>query len=202
MMTNHQWLIYKIFTSIVWAFMVSAGFYINFYVGIVSLTLGLLSIQLYLHSGFSRRYSSLTENMVCLNATIAIFLFTKYLPHWSLSAIILLGLWYIWFMKRWVYRKERYLNLQEALMTHKFVKREGSSSAFCYYKANTGPYKDLVDCDYFVTLEDGLLNFSTSAPDMYAEEILATNYEIFDISEEEVQYAKEASEKLENLGAT
>lgn len=79
------------------------------------------------------------------------------------------------------------MNLQEAILTNLFVSREKwGNSAFCYFLPNTGPYKDLVDCDYFVFLEDGEVCFSTSGPDLYGEDFLASDYIIYKLTNEDV----------------
>lgn len=62
------------------------------------------------------------------------------------------------------------------MLSHKFVFRPNwLDSGFTYYLANTGPHKDLVDCDYFVIKEDGEEFFSTSI-DLYPEDLLAEDY--------------------------
>ncbi len=67
------------------------------------------------------------------------------------------------------------MTIQEALLTYKYFKRPMWDHKVCYFKAKTGPFHDLVDCDYFVTNEDGEDRFTTSL-DVYGEEILATDY--------------------------
>lgn len=71
------------------------------------------------------------------------------------------------------------MKLEAALKSHTYVKRQHWDSCFCYYEAGTGPYSKegsgLVDCDYFVFIEDGIKTFSTSI-DLYAEDIMADDY--------------------------
>lgn len=90
------------------------------------------------------------------------------------------------------------MTLQEALRTRQYVRRASNpdGGAFCWHEPKTGPYKDVVECDYFSFYEDGFLTFSTSAPDMYASEILADDYEVVQFSPVEIQQAFERTEAL------
>lgn len=89
------------------------------------------------------------------------------------------------------------MKIQEAIQTNKYMKRSHwEDSAFCHYLANTGPYKDLVDCDYFCFYEDGFLTFSTSGPDLYAEDLLADDYEISKVSDSQILEAYKKSESF------
>jgi uncharacterized protein YwgA len=89
------------------------------------------------------------------------------------------------------------MNLTEAIKTNQYVKRKDwDNTSFCHYLPNTGPYKSLVDCDYFCFIEDGFISFSTTGPDLYAEEIMAQDYEMANITEADVL---EAYRKTENL---
>lgn len=89
------------------------------------------------------------------------------------------------------------MNIQEALKTNHYVKRpHWDYQSFCYYLPNTGPYKDLVECDYFCFYEDGFLSFSTSMPDLYAQDVLADDFEIAQISESEIIEAYKKSELM------
>lgn len=75
------------------------------------------------------------------------------------------------------------MNLQDALLTYKKVSRDvekNSKDWVCYYKKGTGPYFNLVDCDYFVICEDGVENFSTSL-DLYPADILAEDWQILSV---------------------
>jgi len=68
------------------------------------------------------------------------------------------------------------MTLKEAMLTNKFVYRPNwYDRGFTYFLPKTGPYKDLVDCDYFVIKEDGEEFFSTSI-DFYPEDLLAEDY--------------------------
>jgi len=68
------------------------------------------------------------------------------------------------------------MNLHEAMRTHKYFKRpHWDLSKICWFNAQTGPYSELVSCDYFVIYEYGIETFSTSL-DLYAEDILANDY--------------------------
>lgn len=51
----------------------------------------------------------------------------------------------------------------------------GKDTHIQYCLPNTGPYKDTVDCDYFVVTEDSISSFSTSL-DLYPEDIKASDY--------------------------
>ena len=90
------------------------------------------------------------------------------------------------------------MTIQEALKTHKFIHRPhwGAETCFCYHAAKTGPFKDLVDCDYFTVLEDGFLTFSTSSPDFYAEDLFANDYQIREVSDEELKAAIEKTKEV------
>lgn len=92
-----------------------------------------------------------------------------------------------------------YMNYLEAIKTNKYVRRPSwdEGDCFCFYKPLTGPYKDLVDCDYFVFIEDGFISFSTSGPDLYSEDLLAQDYEVVNMEEKKVLEIKKATEKLE-----
>lgn len=89
------------------------------------------------------------------------------------------------------------MNIQEAIKTNQYVSRPlWENQAFCHYLPNTGPYKDLVSCDYFVFYEDGFLSFSTSGPDLYAEDISANDYEISKLTQKDIDEAYINSQKL------
>lgn len=88
------------------------------------------------------------------------------------------------------------MNIQEALKTRKYVRRRNKDFAFCWHEPKTGPYRGLVSCDYFSFYEDGFLTFSTSAPDFYAEDLLAEDFEIFEVTELEIELAKQRTDGL------
>lgn len=72
------------------------------------------------------------------------------------------------------------MKLIEAMLSLKTFKRPHSLQAAQYFLAKTGPYKDLVSCDYFVIYSNVdtkniEVNFSTSL-DLYPEDILADDY--------------------------
>lgn len=67
------------------------------------------------------------------------------------------------------------MTIQDALKLNKYVKRPHWDSSFCHFQGGTGPFKELVGCNYIVVIEDGIANFSTSI-DLYPEDILATDY--------------------------
>lgn len=73
------------------------------------------------------------------------------------------------------------MNLKEAILTYKKVRRPhwDENDSFQYFKAKTGPYKELVDCDYLVLQESGVESFSTSI-DLYPEDILSEDYEVLE----------------------
>ena len=74
------------------------------------------------------------------------------------------------------------MNLKDAILSLKPFKRKNDDSYSQYFKANTGPFKDTVECDYF---SHGFENdpskgmFSTSI-DLYASDITADDYELKD----------------------
>ncbi len=72
------------------------------------------------------------------------------------------------------------MTLQEALNTHKEVRRPSRYAGVQLYKAGTGPHKDLVDCSYFVIREfdETEAYFSTSL-DLYPEDIFASDWEVW-----------------------
>lgn len=70
------------------------------------------------------------------------------------------------------------MTIQEALKTHQPVKRPSWDNFVCYFRPKTGPFKDLVDCDYFVYYENGLEPMFTTSIDLYGEELLATDYQV------------------------
>jgi hypothetical protein len=72
------------------------------------------------------------------------------------------------------------MNIQEALLTHKKVKRPSWDNYFIYYQAKTGPFKKLVDCDYFVYYEEGSEPMFSTSIDLYADDLLANDFEVFD----------------------
>ena len=93
------------------------------------------------------------------------------------------------------------MNIQEAIKTNKFVtlpEWKNNNTAFCHFLAKTGPYKDLVDCDYFVFYEDGFLSFSTSGPDLYANQLCSNEFEILPITEQEIDQALLKTKNLDN----
>lgn len=80
------------------------------------------------------------------------------------------------------------MNLQEAILTNRFISlplKGWEGKAFCYFLPKTGPCKDFVDCDYFLFIEDEMVSFSTSGPDLYADEILSKDFIIYNLSENE-----------------
>ena len=91
------------------------------------------------------------------------------------------------------------MKIQEALLTNQSVTRPSwNGTAFCHYLAGTGPYTDIVsETDYFTVLEDGYLSFSTSAPDFYAADLLADDYELINISKEVEAAAREMSDEAD-----
>lgn len=69
------------------------------------------------------------------------------------------------------------MTIQEAIKSgKKFTRKNQEGGWGCYYNQSTGPFDDLVDCDYFVFCEDNIIVFSTSI-DLYAEDILADDWE-------------------------
>lgn len=90
------------------------------------------------------------------------------------------------------------MKIQEAIKTNKYVCRKSQpDSAFCYHQPNTGPFKDLVSCDYFSIYEDGFLTFSTTAPDLYADELLADDYQISLVTALQLKEALERTNKFQ-----
>lgn len=73
------------------------------------------------------------------------------------------------------------MTIIQAMTNHlnqKITRPSWSGDYFVYYAPKTGPFQDLVDCDYFVFYEDGLEpNFSTSI-DLYPEDLMAQDYQI------------------------
>lgn len=67
------------------------------------------------------------------------------------------------------------MTIQDALNLNKYVKRPHWDSSFCHFQGGTGPFKDLVGCNYIVFIEDDVADFATSI-DLYPEDILATDY--------------------------
>jgi hypothetical protein len=86
------------------------------------------------------------------------------------------------------------MTIQEALHLNKYVKRPHWDSSFCHFQEGTGPFKDLVGCNYIVFIEDDLCQFSTSI-DLYPEDIIATDYMDANLDTEYLQkvYLKEKS---------
>mgnify|MGYP007088035294 CR=1 FL=1 len=84
------------------------------------------------------------------------------------------------------------MNFLEALQTHKYVRSAQwtEGKAFCWHPAKTGPYRDLVDCDYFTVYDGSFISFHTTGPDLYAHELLAQDYEVMEVTEEEIETAK------------
>lgn len=83
--------------------------------------------------------------------------------------------------KSWNKSKEN-LTLKEAILSYKKFQRKGRDTYSQYFKANTGPKKDLVSCDYFIldfinSLDEG--TFSTSI-DLYTSDITANDYIVVD----------------------
>lgn len=70
------------------------------------------------------------------------------------------------------------MTIQEALQTHQPIRRPDWDNFVCYFRPKTGPFKDLVDCDYFVYYEEGLETFFTTSLDLYGDALLATDWEI------------------------
>lgn len=87
------------------------------------------------------------------------------------------------------------MKIQEAILTGQYVTRKiwDRDSAFCHHKPKTGPFKDLVDCDYFTIAEGGLIAFSTSGPDLYAEDLLADDYILSPLTADEIQASLDKS---------
>lgn len=68
------------------------------------------------------------------------------------------------------------MKLEEALKTGRKIKRNKPDAVeYQWFQPNTGPFKHLVDCDYFVIYEDGHMTFSTSI-DLYASCLFADDY--------------------------
>lgn len=72
------------------------------------------------------------------------------------------------------------MTLIEAMLSLKPFRRPDSLDASQYFLPNTGPYKDLVSCDYFVNYsnineKDMDMDFSTSI-DLYHDDITADDY--------------------------
>lgn len=71
------------------------------------------------------------------------------------------------------------MTIQEAIKSGKKFKRPKHDEASQYFESGTGPYSNDVGCDYFVFGEGSLAMFSTSI-DLYAEDILADDWELVD----------------------
>lgn len=71
------------------------------------------------------------------------------------------------------------MTLSEAIKTNKKVKRKSKDWAVQWFLPNTGPYNDIVSCDYFVAYEFGEETFITSL-DLYADDILDDDWEVLD----------------------
>ena len=72
------------------------------------------------------------------------------------------------------------MTLIEAMFSLKPFRRPHSLDAAQYFLPSTGPYKDLVSCDYFVIYyninhKDMDMDFSTSI-DLYPDDITADDY--------------------------
>ena len=67
------------------------------------------------------------------------------------------------------------MTLQEAVSSLKPFKRKDSLEVSQWFAGGTGPFKELVDCDYFVHGED----FCTSM-DLYASDIFAEDWVTLD----------------------
>jgi hypothetical protein len=52
-------------------------------------------------------------------------------------------------MKKEWNKSRKNLTLKEAIFSYKPFKRKGEDMFSQYFKSGTGPYKTLVDCDYF-----------------------------------------------------
>lgn len=70
------------------------------------------------------------------------------------------------------------MTLSEAMFSLRPFRRPHSLDAIQYFLPSTGPYKDLVSCDYFVVYYNNKhedMEFSTSI-DLYPEDIIANDY--------------------------
>lgn len=70
------------------------------------------------------------------------------------------------------------MTLIEAIKTKKKFKRQRRLDSYQYFDAGTGPFNSLVSCDYFVIYEDNESSFFSTSLDLYASDILATDYVI------------------------
>ena len=69
-------------------------------------------------------------------------------------------------------------SLKEAILSYKPFKRKHGDLYSQYFKAKTGPFKDLVECDYFsheFESDPSKGIFSTSI-DLYASDIFEEDY--------------------------
>lgn len=72
------------------------------------------------------------------------------------------------------------MKLIEAMLSLKPFKRPHSLDITQYFLSKTGPFANLVDCDYFVIYFDGNKDEPeiTTALDLYPEDIMADDYEL------------------------
>lgn len=83
-------------------------------------------------------------------------------------------------MKKEWNKSRKNLTLKEAIFSYKPFRRKDGDNYSQYFKSGTGPYKKLVDCDYFSLdfknkAKKG--SFSTSI-DIYATDLLVNDYEL------------------------
>jgi len=74
------------------------------------------------------------------------------------------------------------LTLNEAILSLKRFKREENDQYSQYFLSGTGPFKDILKCDYFsldFDKDPSKGTLSTSI-DLYPQDILAIDYEVFD----------------------
>jgi hypothetical protein len=78
------------------------------------------------------------------------------------------------------------VTLHEALLSYKeFYRPSSPDETIQYYAPNTGPFRELVTCDYFIVRvrdsqgEEEYRNFQTSI-DLYPEEILKDFWELYE----------------------
>lgn len=74
------------------------------------------------------------------------------------------------------------LNLNEAILSLKKFKRKDNDMFSQYFLAGTGPFKDVLQCDYFSLdfSKDSSEGTLSTSIDLYAQDILATDYEVVD----------------------
>lgn len=76
------------------------------------------------------------------------------------------------------------MTIQEAIKTGKafYLATAPFYKYYQYFKSGSGPYKILVDCDYFVVNEDGGDPYMTTSIDLYPEEVLSEEWAVLEAS--------------------